>query len=733
MAQYANPKIVTDGLVFNLDTLGGRGSNKIITKPTAIDNCILWLDADDKESIIESSSLVSSWLDKSGEGNNALQGTSTNQPTYIAGAVNGRATLSFDGTDNHMDIAGLSGTTFGSNGGVTIFMVARQPVFDNGGGGFYFGGQSGDPTTQNYLGAGTSGGNSMDFRMYGGSGTGAEVATFYGDTDGYNIHVGLWDKTNVSIYFNGKQGGTTTSNVTSSNWTTDEAAKIAESAVGAYTNMHISEIILFNRNLSDAERQQVELYLSRKWNIVLQTQSRTYTNPANQDISNTKYGKLDQVGDSLYFIGGPNTTGGYKDYINCGRVLEPGGTYGSGEAFSLEAWACSKSPTRDGSNWKTIIGSSSLAQINFYGASAVWFMKNGGGDGGSNKITATTQLHKWHHVVGTFAGGTGPLYSGDIATGPDLRKLYVDGKHISSDKETFYGGNITENYIGSYHVNGLERGPMELAVARIYKKELSHAEIKQNYNAQKARIDAIPKISAPGNLVLYLDAGIWESYKGTGSGNTVVDLSGQGNNGTLTNGAGYDTTLPENDMGKSFVLDGTNDYIEVGDAGTLDIAGDITLAAWVNGQAAGNDGDSAMIINKRDSSDYTTPFTLYFRDAGGEDSYRFYVGGGGSTWSDNAGDADNFDGVYDKWDYVVATIEGTSMKIYVNGVLGGTQTVNGTRQTNGSSVKIGGPYTHGSTNYMWDGKISVVMIYNTALSGDQVMQNYNYHKHRYGR
>ena len=140
-----------------------------------------------------------------------------------------------------------------------------------------------------------------------------------------------------------------------------------------------------------------------------------------------------------------------------------------------------------------------------------------------------------------------------------------------------------------------------------------------------------------------------------------------------------------------------------------------------------------MIINKRDASDYATPFTLYFRDTGGEDSYRFYVGGGGSTWSDNAGDADNFDGVYGKWDYVVATIEGTSMKMYVNGVLSGTQTVNGSRQTNNSPVKIGGPYTNGGTNYMFDGGIAVVMIYNTALSSDQVMQNYNYHKHRYGK
>ena len=731
MAQYSNPKIVTDGLAFNLDTLGGRGPNKIITKPTQVGNCILWLDAGDKDSIVESSNLVSSWLDKSGEGNHAAQATSTNQPTYTAGAVNGKATLSFDGTDNHMDIAGLSGTTFGSNGGVTIFMVARQPVFDNTGAGFYFGGQSGDPTTQNYLGAGTSGGDSMDFRMYGGSGTGAEVATFYQDTLRHNIHVGLWDKTNVSIYFNGKQGGTTTSNVTSSNWTTDEAAKIGESAGGAYTNMHISEIILFNRNLSDAERQQVELYLSRKWNIVIQTQPKDYVGIGTIPV--LKYGKLDQVGNALYFTGGPNATGGYKDYINTKRVLEPGGTYGSGEAFSLEAWACSKSPTRDGSQWKTIIGSSSNAQINFYGASTVRFMKNGGGNGGSNKCFATTQLHQWHHIVGTFAGGTSTTYSGDIATGPDLRKLYVDGELVDSDKETFYGGNITENYIGSYHTLGLERGPMELAVARIYKKELSHAEIKQNYNAQKARIDAMPKIPAPANLQLYLDAGLWESYKGTGSGNTVVDLSGQGNNGTLTNGTTYDTTLPENDMGKAFDFDGSDDYIEVGDAGTLDITGDMTISCWVKMSSSQN-GNLGFLVNKRDSSDSTTPYTMLFDDrggGGGTNRFRWYMGNGSSQTV--CGDDSNFDGVYGVWTHVVGTVSGTAMTIYVNGVAKNTATFSGSRQTNGVSVKIGGPYTHGGDNFMIHGSISVVTIQNTALSAVQVQQLYDYFKHRYGK
>ncbi len=40
-------------------------------------------------------------------------------------------------------------------------------------------------------------------------------------------------------------------------------------------------------------------------------------------------------------------------------------------------------------------------------------------------------------------------------------------------------------------------------------------------------------------LVMYLDAGVSNSYPGSGS--TWFDLTGNGNHGTLINGAGYST------------------------------------------------------------------------------------------------------------------------------------------------------------------------------------------------
>ncbi len=57
-------------------------------------------------------------------------------------------------------------------------------------------------------------------------------------------------------------------------------------------------------------------------------------------------------------------------------------------------------------------------------------------------------------------------------------------------------------------------------------------------------------------LVLNLDAGNTNSYPG--SGTAWTDLSGNGNNGTLTNGPTYSS-----DDGGAIVFDGTNDYATI--------------------------------------------------------------------------------------------------------------------------------------------------------------------------
>ena len=226
-------------------------------------------------------------------------------------------------------------------------------------------------------------------------------------------------------------------------------------------------------------------------------------------------------------------------------------------------------------------------------------------------------------------------------------------------------------------------------------------------------------------LILAVDAANKRSYE---SGTSWHDLSASNLTGTLTNGPTF------SDLNGGFIsLDGSNDYINVGDAGTLDITGDMTISCWVSLGSAEN-GNFAVILSKRYNSDSTTPFTMFFDDRGsgnGVNRFGWYMGN--SSTSIGAQADSNFDGVYDKWDHVVGTVSGTTMSLYVNGVLSTTATFSGSRQTNGVGVKIGGPYNDGSSDYMLSGNISVATIQNTALSAVQVKQLYDYFKHRYGK
>ena len=83
----------------------------------------------------------------------------------------------------------------------------------------------------------------------------------------------------------------------------------------------------------------------------------------------------------------------------------------------------------------------------------------------------------WYQVVGTYSSGR--------------RRLYINGNLVNSDTQT---GTISTNSggmsIGAYGGFSGARGYYyngNLAVCRVYNKELTPAEILQNYNATKGR------------------------------------------------------------------------------------------------------------------------------------------------------------------------------------------------------------------------------------------------------
>jgi hypothetical protein len=88
-------------------------------------------------------------------------------------------------------------------------------------------------------------------------------------------------------------------------------------------------------------------------------------------------------------------------------------------------------------------------------------------------------------------------------------------------------------------------------------------------------------------LVLSLDAAKRDSYPGTGT--TWNDISGNRNNGTLTNGPTFNSG-----NGGSIVFDGTNDYVQTNYDAALT---DFTACVWFKVPDSTNVG-SARILDK---------------------------------------------------------------------------------------------------------------------------------------
>ena len=221
-------------------------------------------------------------------------------------------------------------------------------------------------------------------------------------------------------------------------------------------------------------------------------------------------------------------------------------------------------------------------------------------------------------------------------------------------------------------------------------------------------------------LVLCLDAANPRSYPL--SGNTWYDLSGNGNHGNLANSPTFNT-----DNGGNLLFDGVNDYVNIPQKSIYEFANSdpFSLHVWFK----------ATI----ESSGYGAPITHALNGGRG---YYFNITGNGTFYFDYW-DGSLFRGLVGSsgsismnvWTHVIATSASnshTDMKLYKNGTLTsysyrGTSTPN-TINYNGVPLRVG---SRGDGTY-FSGNIAQALIYNRALSADEVRRNYNATRGRYG-
>ena len=204
-------------------------------------------------------------------------------------------------------------------------------------------------------------------------------------------------------------------------------------------------------------------------------------------------------------------------------------------------------------------------------------------------------------------------------------------------------------------------------------------------------------------LVLCLDAGNSKSYPG--SGTTWTDLSTNGNTGTLVNGTGYSAS-----NGGALSFDGSNDYIDCGNATSLSFTNNLTVSIWCS---SNNAASYRCPLMKASNNSWNDGFG-YWQFSG---TFAFYI----NQW--NGAQTVSVSKASFSITNFVATYNGVNLKLYENGTLIQTGSSYTTNISNSSTnLEIG---RGGGGGYNWSGNIAQVSIYNRALSAAEVAQNFN--------
>lgn len=217
-------------------------------------------------------------------------------------------------------------------------------------------------------------------------------------------------------------------------------------------------------------------------------------------------------------------------------------------------------------------------------------------------------------------------------------------------------------------------------------------------------------------LVLCLDAGDNKSY--SGSGTTWTDRSGNGNNGTLTNGPTFD---PANGGGIEF--DQTNDYVVIPNSSSIQLTANqpFTISYFINlDSITGGNAFMAPVMKGTFGSSYghllgtNNKYLLVYTD--NDSSVEQYV-------------YNLLDDYENKWLQITQTYDGDRIYVYQNGDFYAQSGTGVQLTTNTNPLYLG---ANGGSNYFLDGTMANVYLYNRALTASEVLQNFDAAKGRFG-
>jgi hypothetical protein len=319
--------------------------------------------------------------------------------------------------------------------------------------------------------------------------------------------------------------------------------------------------------------------------------------------------------------------------------------------------------------------------------------------------------------TGTFITSSNYLNNGDInfitATWDGTTaKIYVNGILASGSTSANTVTYTRDAYIGRVATSSVTSSNSIIYKVGLYQEALTQEQVEELYNAGIGASWLTE--SASEDLVNY-----WENKGNTDA--DWLDLKGV-NNGTILGTPGTIWLPQGKEIGKD-VVGMAQKYVNTGqlltynpsqstiiqDDATIDFTSDFTIEVWAN---------PINIASK---------FILYKNNA-----YHLYVVSTRrlQVWLYRSGSASLFTSTgsipLNQYTCINVTYDNNDLNIYFNGQLDYTVATTGAIDIASSDIQIPRQF---ADNY--DGFLDSVKLYNTALTADQVLQNYNAEKYKY--
>ncbi len=198
-------------------------------------------------------------------------------------------------------------------------------------------------------------------------------------------------------------------------------------------------------------------------------------------------------------------------------------------------------------------------------------------------------------------------------------------------------------------------------------------------------------------------------------GDTYIDRSGNNNHGT-----NYGGILVENRLGiynKATSFSNINSYVNVLHSESINIKDELTVSCWVKMYSL--DGVYKNLVVKGNEGSQ-----FYWLYIGGNNSIRGRVRLEGQSYSNNVTTAIPIN----EWMNIAYTYDGNYIKVYKDGLMiGSPYPATGKIDATTASLRIAHFQVWWDTTLAWNfnGVIDDVLIYNRALTTDEIKHNYN--------